>query len=227
MTSATINCVLKLDKFQFEIQQCIRVNCNSILRVIKWKQEFYFKYWQSQTRLSGVIIKEIQTCGYFIVLSVIISCSKITLLKQISFKLWQQLLCYSGGQVPAGTISAALARAPVGPASNLTTAPSLGPASTYAPAPAPLSPGNLSPQPGTLGPLPFHVSRNLILSSVMVLVGSPTVKKCVVIFLSIYWTQKNKLYYRCNSVQVIKVPYCLYLGKNTSPIGAWFMRYLQ
>jgi len=43
-----------------------------------------------------------------------------------------------GGQVPAGTISAALARAPVGPA------------------PAPVSPGNLSPQPGTLGPLPFH-----------------------------------------------------------------------
>lgn len=61
-----------------------------------------------------------------------------------------------GGQVPAGTISAALARAPVGPASNFTTVPSRAPASTYAPAPAPVSPGNLSPQPGTLGPLPFH-----------------------------------------------------------------------
>jgi hypothetical protein len=84
------------------------------------------------------------------------------LLKYICFKLWQQLLCYSGSQVPAGTISAALARAPVGPASNFTAAPSRAPVSTYAPAPAPLSPGNLSPQPGTLGPLPFHVSTDLI-----------------------------------------------------------------
>jgi len=111
------------------------------------------------------------------------------LLKQICFKLWQQLLCYSGGQVPAGTISAALARAPVGPASNFTTAPSRSPVSTYAPAPAPLSPGNLSPQPGTLGPLPFHVSTNLILISVMV--SSSTVKMCVVIFLRVYWMQKT------------------------------------
>ena len=156
----------------------------SIFRVIRWKQEFYFKYWQSRTRLNSVITKETQTYGYFIVLSVIISCSRIALLNQVCFKLWRQLLCSSGGQVPAGTISAALARAPVGPASNFTTAPARAPVSTYAPAPAPLSPGNLSPQPGTLGPLPFHVSTDLILSSVMV--NSPTVKKCVVIFLSIY-----------------------------------------
>ena len=147
------------------------MNCNSIFRVIRWKQEFAFKYWQPQTRLNGVITKETQTCGCFIVLSVIMSCSIIMLLQQICFKLWQQLLCYSGGQVPAGTISAALARAPVGPA------------------PAPLSPGNLSPQPGTLGPLPFHVSTNLILSSDMV--SSSIVKKCVVIFLSTYFMQKT------------------------------------
>ncbi|XP_021917249.1 PDZ and LIM domain protein Zasp isoform X4 [Zootermopsis nevadensis] len=64
-----------------------------------------------------------------------------------------------GSRVPAGTISAALAKVPASPASNFAPAPvRVATAPTYAPAaaPAPASPGNLSPQPGTLGPLPFH-----------------------------------------------------------------------
>lgn len=75
--------------------------------------------------------------------------------------------------MPAGTISAALAKVPASPASNfapaparVTTVPTYAPAA--APAPAPASPGNLSPQPGTLGPLPFHVSTKLIFSFIRV-----------------------------------------------------------
>ncbi|KDR20854.1 PDZ and LIM domain protein 4 [Zootermopsis nevadensis] len=67
-----------------------------------------------------------------------------------------------GSRVPAGTISAALAKVPASPASNFAPAPvRVATAPTYAPAaaPAPASPGNLSPQPGTLGPLPFHAPR--------------------------------------------------------------------
>ncbi|XP_021917265.1 PDZ and LIM domain protein Zasp isoform X19 [Zootermopsis nevadensis] len=69
-----------------------------------------------------------------------------------------------GSRVPAGTISAALAKVPASPASNFAPAPvRVATAPTYAPAaaPAPASPGNLSPQPGTLGPLPFHAPSNL------------------------------------------------------------------
>ncbi|XP_023720197.1 PDZ and LIM domain protein Zasp isoform X8 [Cryptotermes secundus] len=61
-----------------------------------------------------------------------------------------------GSRAPAGTISAALSKAPVSSESNFAPAAAWNPAPTYAPAPAPVSPGNLSPQPGTLGPLPFH-----------------------------------------------------------------------
>lgn len=141
--------------------------------------------WYECSRLlsSAVLLPRKQTLEYRIVLSVIVCCCWRTLPKHVCYKLWQQLLCYSGSQVPAGTISAALARAPVGPASNFTPAPSRAPASTFAPAPAPLSPGNLSPQPGTLGPVPFHVSTNLILS--FILVSWPTVIRSVAKFLSI------------------------------------------
>ncbi|XP_023720196.1 PDZ and LIM domain protein Zasp isoform X7 [Cryptotermes secundus] len=64
-----------------------------------------------------------------------------------------------GSRAPAGTISAALSKAPVSSESNFAPAAAWNPAPTYAPAPAPVSPGNLSPQPGTLGPLPFHAPR--------------------------------------------------------------------
>ncbi|PNF20677.1 hypothetical protein B7P43_G03022, partial [Cryptotermes secundus] len=66
-----------------------------------------------------------------------------------------------GSRAPAGTISAALSKAPVSSESNFAPAAAWNPAPTYAPAPAPVSPGNLSPQPGTLGPLPFHAPSSL------------------------------------------------------------------
>ncbi|XP_021917266.1 PDZ and LIM domain protein Zasp isoform X20 [Zootermopsis nevadensis] len=131
-----------------------------------------------------------------------------------------------GSRVPAGTISAALAKVPASPASNFAPAPvRVATAPTYAPAaaPAPASPGNLSPQPGTLGPLPFHAPSNLAgpkpFSTPSAPITSPARPAPEALVQTIRESIENDVFPMCVKCdkQIRRGPFITALGKNWCP----------